>query len=50
MQLATQSRSSSSSNYYTSPTLRIYPEGGCLVADFTNRLKTLEYETEKGER
>ena len=49
MQLVTRSCSSSSSNY-TSPTLRIYAEGGTLVADFTNRLKTLEYETEKGER
>ena len=38
MQKDTHSLSSSSSKGYTSPTLRIYAEGGCLVAEFRNPL------------
>lgn len=40
MQQDTPNRSSlQSKDWYTSPRLRIYPEGGVLVADFTNNLK-----------
>lgn len=38
MQTDTHSRSSSSSKGYTSHTLRIYAEGGFLVAEFRNTL------------
>lgn len=47
MQQAIHSRSSSRFNGYTSPTLRIYAEGGTLVAEFTNHLNTRNNERKR---